>query len=212
MNPDIDELEQIISGINDKIDDKDTVRELVMKSSRTIERISRQIIQLIHNDGDPKDKFTDAFQEASKVKSIAEDYPELYHSGMLRNGFQELAEAHILWAIKSERDIMGPKDINITPESYLLGLGDVVGELRRMILDHLANDELEAARGLLVTMERIKDMLMYYDYPNAILPIKHKQDVARDLVEKTRGDITHCLMNASLKKKMDEVLKKCHAT
>lgn len=205
---DIDELENIILTIDEKLDDKDTVRELLMKSSRTIERISRQIIQLIHNDGDPRDKFNDALQEVSKVKSIVEDYPELYHSGMLRNGFQELAEAHILWSIKNDREILGPRDLNITPDSYLLGLGDVVGELRRMILDSLAEDELEKARSLLTDMERIKDLLLHFDYPNAVLPIRHKQDVARDLVEKTRGDVTRSITNSALRKKMDELLEK----
>ena len=205
---DIDELENIILTIDEKLDDKDTVRELVMKSSRTIERISRQIIQLIHNDGDPRDKFNDALREVSKVKSIVEDYPELYHSGMLRNGFQELAEEHILWSIKNDREILGPRDLNITPDSYLLGLGDVVGELRRMILDSLAEDELEKARSLLTDMERIKDLLLHFDYPNAVLPIRHKQDVARDLVEKTRGDVTRSITNSALRKKMDELLEK----
>ncbi len=204
----MENLENIIKNIDEKLDDKDVVRELVMKSSRTLERISRQMIQLIHNDVDPRDKFNDAFQEASKVKSIVEDYPELYHSGMLRNGFQEFAEAHILWSIKSDKEIMSPKELNITPDSYLLGLADVVGELRRMILDHLADDELDTARKLLVKMERIKDMLLHFDYPNAVLPIKHKQDVARDLVEKTRGDVTRCITNAALKAKMDELLEK----
>ncbi len=202
----ISRLREIISEIDSKLDDKDTVRELVMKSSRTIERLSRQIIQSIHNDEEPRELFNEAFQEISKVKSIVEDYPELYYSGLLRNGFQEIAEAHILWAIKSGNSIMSPKELDITSGSYVLGLGDVVGELRRMVLDKLADGKLNEARKLLLIMEQIKDMLMIFDYPNAVLPVKHKQDIARDLVEKTRGDVTNALINTSLKNKMDELL------
>lgn len=202
----INRLKEIVNDIDEKLDDKDTVRELVMKSSRTIERLSRQIIQEIHNNEDPREKFNEAFQEISKVKSIVEDYPELYYSGMLRNGFQELAEAHILWAIKSGNSLMTPKELDITPGSYVLGLGDVVGELRRMALDNLADSKVNDARRLLEIMEQIKDILMIFDYPNAVLPVKHKQDIARDLVEKTRGDVTNALINTSLKNKMDDLL------
>ncbi len=201
----VSKLREIITEIDSKLDDKDTVRELVMKSSRTIERTSRQIIQLIHNDEEPRETFNEAFQEISKVKSIVEDYPELYNSGMLRNGFQELAEAHILWAIKSGDNIRTPKELGITAGSYVLGMGDVVGELRRMVLDNLAEGKLNDARKLLRLMEQIKDMLMIFDYPNAVLPVKHKQDIARDLVEKTRGDVTNALINTSLKNKMNDL-------
>ncbi len=202
----ISKLKETIKELDTKLDDKDTVRELVMKSSRTIQRTSRQIIQLIHIGEEPREKFNEAFQEISKVKSIVEDHPELYYSGMLRNGFQELAEAHILWAIKSGNSIMTPKELDITPDSYILGLGDVVGELRRMVLDSLAEGKLNDARKSLHMMEQIKDMLMIFDYPNAVLPVKHKQDIARDLVEKTRGDVTNALINTNLKNKMDELL------
>ncbi len=99
---DIETLIDIVKDIGEGLDDKDTVRELAIKSSRTIERLSRQMIQEIHKGEGSREKFNEAQQEVSKVKSIIEDYPELYHSGFLRNGFQELAEAHILWAISRD--------------------------------------------------------------------------------------------------------------
>lgn len=203
----ISKIEEIVEDIDDKLDEKDTVRELVLKSSRAIERLSRQIIQKIHNGEDPQDDFNEALQEVSRVKSIVEDHPELYHSGFLRNGFQELAEAHLIWSISRGEEPDGPEGLGITPSSYLVGLGDVVGELRRMTLDALAEDDLKRAKLLLDKMEKIKDMLMTFDYPKAIAPIKHKQDIARDLVEKTRGDVTRSIMNTEMRKKMDELLE-----
>lgn len=204
----MDALVGILDDIDEKFDDKDTVRELALKSSRVIRRISSQMIQDIHRGTFDRRKMNQALQEVSKIQSIVEDYPELYHSGFLRNGFQELAEAHILWRISEDKEPNPPEELGITPSSYLLGLADVVGELRRFSLDALTEGDLEEAKDCLEKMEIIKDNLMGFDYPKAIVPLKHKQDVARDLVEKTRGDLATSVRSDRLQDKMDDLLDK----
>ncbi|MGM0404678.1 MAG: translin family protein [Thermoplasmatota archaeon] len=204
----LDELEQEVKKIDGQLDDKDTVRELALKSSRAIRRLSRKIIKEIHQDCNPQQSFNEAIQEVSKLKSIIEGYPELFHSGFLRNGFQELAEAHILWALTSDRELMGAKELDITPSAYLLGLADVIGELRRQCLEKLTEGDVQRAEELLDAMSHIKDMLMELDYPKAIIPIKNKQDIARALVEKTRGDIAISSNREKLREDIDELLKK----
>ncbi|MFW6041060.1 MAG: translin family protein [Thermoplasmatota archaeon] len=205
---DIGNLEEIIGEIDNQLNDKDTVRELALKSSRAIRRLSRRIIKEIHNNKDPQETFKEALQEVSKIKSIIEDYPELFHAGFLRNGFQELAEAHLLWSISDEEvSFKKPEELGITPSSYLVGLGDLIGELRRMTLDELTEGNIEEAEELLDKMETIKDMLNEFDYPQAIVPLKNKQDIARSLVEKTRGDIAISSRNEMLKDKIDELLE-----
>lgn len=199
---------KIIEDIDEKLDDKDTVRELALKSSRVIRRLSHQMIQEIHRGSFDRGKMNEALKEVSKIQSIVEDYPELYHSGFLRNGFQELAEAHILWKINDGEEPNPPEELGITPSSYLLGLADVVGELRRSSLDALTEGDLEKARVYLKKMEMIKDNLMRFDYPKAIVPLKHKQDVARDLVEKTRGDLATFIRSDQLQEKMNHLLEK----
>ncbi len=204
----LNELEQQIKELDRQLDDKDTVRELALKSSRAIRRQSRKMIKEIHQGEDPQESFNEAIQELSKLKSIIEGYPELFHSGFLRNGFQELAEAHILWALTSDRELMGAKELDITPSAYLLGLADVIGELRRKCLEKMTEGDIERAEELLNAMSRIKDMLMELDYPNAIIPIKNKQDMARSLVEKTRGDVAASSNRKKLRDDIDELIKK----
>ncbi len=204
----LDRLEQIVEDVDDSLDDKDTVRELAMKSSRAIRRLSRKVIQGIHRGEEPKeirDTLNEAFKEVSKVKSIIESHPELYHAGFLRNGFQELAEAHLIWALSQDEELKTPQELDITPSSYLLGLGDTIGELRRMTLDELTEGNVKKAKELHSKMETIRDMLMAIDYPKAIVPLRNKQDLARNLVEKTRGDIANAVRNDQLMEKMDRL-------
>ncbi|MFW6083340.1 MAG: translin family protein [Thermoplasmatota archaeon] len=203
----IETLEKIVSDIDNKLDDKDTVRELALKSSRAVRRLARKIIQSIHRGENPQNTLQEALEEVSKVKSIVEGHDELYHSGFLRNGFQELAEAHILWCISQDKEPKPPEEMDLTPSSYLLGLADVVGELRRMILNKLDNGDIEKAKELLEKMERIKDMILEFDYPKAIVPLRNKQDIARNLVEKTRGDLINSIQNEKLMNKMDEFIE-----
>ena len=203
----MDTLKNIVEDIDDQIEDKDTVRELVMKSSRAIRRISKKVIQEIHRGNECREELQEALGEVSKIKSIVDDHLELYHAGFLRNGFQEFAEAHILWSMDNDEEPKTPEELDITPSSYVLGLADVVGELRRMVLDELAEGNVERARELHGKMEYIKNMLMEFEYPNALLPIKNKQDMARNLVEKTRGDIANSIRNERLIEKMDELME-----
>lgn len=203
----IEKLQEIVKDIDEKLEEKDTVRELAMKSSRAIRRISKNVIQDIHRDEETDASLKEAQQEVNKLKSIIEDHPELYHSGFLRNGFQEYAEAHILLSLSQGKKPKSPKELDITPSSYILGLADVVGELRRMILDELTEGETERAKELHEKMEYIKDMIMDFEYPNAIVPIRNKQDTARNLVEKTRGDIASSVRNEKLIDKMDDMME-----
>lgn len=204
----IEDLELIVDDINETLEEKDTVRELAMKSARAIRRLSREMIRNIQNGEDPQEEFNEAVQEISKVKSIIEDHPELYHAGFLRNGFQELAEAHILYALREDKELRKPSELSITPSAYLMGLADVVGEMRRMVLSELTDGDVEEARELMEQMGKIKDMLMNFDYPKAIVPIKNKQDMARSIVEKTRGDLAISSRREELREDIDELLEK----
>ncbi len=202
----IETLRDIVEDVDEELEDKDMVRELAMKSSRAIRRISKNVIKDIHRDESTDSSLKDVQEEINKLKSIIEGHPELHHSGFLRNGYQEYAEAHVLLSISEGKEPKDPDELDITPSSYVLGLADVVGELRRMILDALTQGDIERAKELHKKMEDVKDMIMDFDYPNAIVPIRNKQDTARTLVEKTRGDIANLVRNEDLKEKMDELM------
>lgn len=199
-------LESIVEKADERFEEKDTVRELAMKSARAIRRISKNVIQDIQRGEEIEDGLKEAQEEINKIKSIIEDYPELYHAGFLRNGFQEFAEAHILLSLSRGEKPKTPEKLDITASSYVLGLADVVGELRRMALDELSEGNVEEAKELHQKMEYIKDMIMDFEYPNAILPIRNKQDTARTLVEKTRGDIASSARNENLMRKIDDLM------
>jgi translin len=65
----------------------------------------------------------------------------------------------------------------------------VVGEVRRIVLDRLGRDDLVGAEAGLVLMERLTQSLLRFDTTRAIVQLKPKQDTARALLERTRGEV-----------------------
>ena len=198
-------LKDIIGQIESRLDEKDEVRELALKSSRVIGRLSSASIHGLHKAEDSDTPLREAREEAMKLRSVLEDHPDLVHSGFVENALQELCEASIIHAISTGKPLPGPKECAATDAAYLLGLGDVVGEIRRFALEELRRGNVARAAEHLKTMEDIFDVLIRFDYPTALVALKHKQDVARSLIEKTRGEVAVATRGKALEDKLDRI-------
>ena len=195
-------LENIIDKIDKHIDEKDKIREKILRSSREIIIRCRKAIQCLHRN---LIKEADGFiQEASTklatLYELTKEYPDLGHAGFVENAAQEYVEAHCLYNIIQGEDLPDPDTIQTTYSSYLLGLCDVVGELRRGALDSILAGDASKANEYMNHMDEIYDAIMSFDYPSGLIPIKRKQDMVRGLIEKTRGE----LAVASCERRIDD--------
>ena len=195
-------LENIIDKIDKHIDGKDKIREKTLRSSREIIIRCRKAIQCLHRN---QIKEADGFiQEASTklatLYELTKEYPDLGHAGFVENAAQEYVEAHCLYNIIRGEDLPDPDTIQTTYSSYLLGLCDVVGELRRGALDSILVGDASKANEYMNHMDEIYDAIMSFDYPSGLIPIKRKQDMVRGLIEKTRGE----LAVASCERRIDD--------
>ncbi len=195
-------LNNIIKKIDKHIDKKDKIREQALKSSRDIIIGCRKAIQLIHRDSipDAKNYIKEASAKLADLYNLTKDYPDLFHAGFVENAAQECVEAYCLLNIKSGKELPDPDDIKTTYSSYLMGLCDVVGELRRGALDFILDGETTKANEYLNYMDKIYDAIMSLDYPSGLIPIKRKQDILRSLIDKTRGE----LAIASFEQRIDD--------
>jgi len=111
-------------------------------------------------------------------------------AALAHDAFQEGVEACLLEALAADRPLPGPDELHVEPESYLLGLGDAVGEVRRLVLHDLAHGRVDDAERRLALLEALYRILLRFETTRAIVPLKPKQDAARGIVEKTRGEVT----------------------
>lgn len=203
-------LEEISSRIRNNLDIKDRTREEGLKISREIVRECRTASFALH--GKNFEKASNSIEAAGKGLKKLEGrfagHADIYYAGFVEHAQQEYSEVVVLYSLLKDegkiQDLPSPDELGVEYVAYLNGLGDVVGELRRHILDLIREDDFEKAEVFLEIMENIHATLMDFDYPDAITGgLRRKTDVSRSLIEKTRGDV----VNAIRQKKLELAMK-----
>jgi translin len=102
--------------------------------------------------------------------------------------------------IGGSQQLPGPDDLGVTPAAYLNGMSEAIGECRRAVLDLLRHGEVARAESLLQAMDDMYYVLVTMDYPDAITGhLRRSTDVARSIIEKTRGDLSVSLVQRDLR-------------
>lgn len=205
------EFSAILQGLRNEIEADDKVREKILPSSRDAVRKCSESVKKTH-----KGMYAEAralITEAHKIIMDAEhdmiDSDFVSKSKPLDVAYQELAEAVNLLSLIEQGKFTAPHEYGIPSRPYLTGLADAIGELRRAALDFLRQDEVDRAENLLGFMDEILEGLQTFDYPNALVPdLRRKCDVARSLIERTRGDLTRAVGQNRLVKELSNFEKR----
>ena len=127
-------------------------------------------------------------------------FPDLYYAGYTQDAIKEFAEASITCALIENRPLPMPDELGLENATYLNGLAEVTGELRRRCLDILRQGYSDEAERLLACMDEIYAMLVTLDYPDAVTNgLRRQTDLVRGIVERTRGDLTLSLREQHLR-------------
>jgi translin len=194
-------LKTVLKEVKKELMQKDKVRENAQESMRKATSLSKQAILRIHQKKfDEAKKLIETATEAiSQLQGLAGEYPEIIYSGMFSAALQEYAEANIFLKLIEESRFVSPKEINVPAVDYVLGLADAVGEYRRLTLDALREGNVTKGEKCLELMDEIFIELMAMDEAYMFVPgLRRKCDVARKIIEITRGDITHEVRRKSL--------------
>jgi len=203
-------LKAILEKIQEELSGREEVREEVQRDMRKATRLSKQAIQVTHQErfDDAKVMLKEAKMLFAKLHDTAKDYPYMLYSGSVGAAFEEHAEAHILLMLIQEDRFVTPKEIDVPVTPYVLSLGDVIGELRRRALDLIRRGNVEAAEKSLERMEHIYSELTALDDAYIIIKgLRRKGDVARHLIEITRGDITSEVRRSALERSISKLEK-----
>ena len=176
-------------------------RNKAMESSRIITRKTKNMIHAIHVRDDYAAIADDIRKDVDELNDYLKDELSVYYLGVVQDALGEYAEAFIFASVVERKDVPSCDSLGITPQAWLMGLADSIGEMRRMILAYLLDSDLENARYLFERMDSIGDDVLSFDVPDAIVPVRRKQDVARSIIEKTRSDITNAVMLAQNNKR-----------
>ena len=201
-------LENIVDNIRQDFDTLSTARDKALVQARQLTRACSLAIRAVHRDDhDEMDaKLAEAHELAKTLTEDLKDHPQLFHAGYTQDALKEYVEAKNTCALIQNQPLQTPEELGVVNSTYLKGLSEVVGELRRRILDILRHGYSEEAERLLSHMDEIYAVLVTIDYPDAITyGLRRQTDIARSIIEKTRGDITFSLRGEHLEQAIEQL-------
>ena len=199
-----------LSGLSDpirqRLDEKYAARERALPAARRSVRASANAIRAIH-----RSDFEAAAQLIAESRraldeglGAVERHADIRHAGYLHDAEKEYAEANLTLALVREELLPSPADLGVDDAPYLNGVSEAIGEGRRRVLDLLREGAVDDAERLLDVMEEMYGVLVTMDYPDAMtMNLRRSTDVARSLLEKTRGDLAVSAVQKDLRDALD---------
>jgi translin len=194
-------LEHIADNIRHNFDIRTAARDKALAQARQLTRACSLAIRAVHRDdaNEMNERLAEAHKLAEALTTDLQDHPDLFFAGYTQDALKEYVEANVTCALIQNQPLLTPEELGVVNATYLNGLAEVVGELRRRILDILRHGYSEEAERLLGYMDEIYSVLVTIDYPDAITNgLRRQTDIARSIIEKTRGDITFSLRGEHL--------------
>ncbi len=195
-----------LNKIAKSLEDIQEAREFLLKNTREIIILCSRSIIAVHK-GDlknGKNNLKQADKLLKKYKKKATDGLRRY----LITPEQEFVEAACLIAIVEKKEIPSDEKLSVMPESYVLGLLDCVGELKRMVFDKIRIDKIDEATRIFEVMESLYLHLYTFSlYDKVVKEARRKIDVNRILVDDVRSAITEEKRRAELIKALQKLEK-----
>ena len=197
-------LDEIADRLRITLDAQNDARDKALVQTRTLTRHCAHAIRAVHRQ--EREKAAEELEEARKIVDgvisfLKTDHPNLYFAGYTQDALKEYAEAKIVYALVDDLPLPTPEELDMEPPTYLKGLAEAVGELRRRIMDILRGGHSQEAERLLSHMDEIFAVLVTMDYPDAVTyGLRRQTDITRGIIERTRGDITLSFRQQQLEK------------
>jgi translin len=201
-------LEEIADRIHRSFEVCTEERDRALAQARTLTRHCANAIRAVHRDelNLASEHLEEARLLAKSLRENLANLPEFYYAGYTQDALKEYAEAALVYALINNTQFPSPEDLLLEAATYLQGLAEAVGELRRRVLDMLLKGNPSEAERLLGEMDDIYAILVTMDYPDAITGgLRRLTDVARGIIERTRGDFTLSLRQERLENSLHEL-------
>jgi translin len=204
----MDKLEKIAEQIRQTFDAQTATRDKALGQARALTRACALSIRAVHrNETDVMQGHLDEARKlAESLRSDLAEFPAFFYAGYTQDSLKEFAEASITCALIRHLPLPTPEELSLPLNTYLNGLAESVGEMRRRCLDMLRQDNSAEAERLLGHMDDIFAILVTMDYPDAITNgLRRQTDVIRAIIERTRGDVTFSLRGEKLEKSLSRL-------
>jgi translin len=161
----------------------------LIKGTRDVVMLCSKSIVAMHHS-----QLEDAKSKMDQAKAMLEEFRKFAGHDLYRYiavAEQELVEAYALKSVMDDKPMPSMRELGVIGESYLTGLLDCVGEIKRLVYDRMRSGKGKDAEKLFATMEEIYNAIYPLAvYDNIVSGLRRKLDVARMLIEDIRATVT----------------------
>jgi translin len=197
------DLDPLADGFRSRFDLRMRARERALTAARSGIRSCANAIRAAHRgEWDEAERLMrEAKASIDEGLDAVRDHPEIRFAGYLQDAQKEYAEARITQALLTgAAETPDATALGVEDAPYLNGMAEAIGEGRRFVLDLLRQGDVDRGESVLGAMEDLYGVLVSMDYPDAITGnLRRSTDVARSLIEKTRGDLSNAIVQRNLR-------------
>lgn len=204
---DSSKFEEDISSISRFLESQEERRETLIKESREVILLCSKAIINAHSGmmDEAKESLDKVRTRLKKLSKTAEQDLAKY----IIAAQMEYVEASAFVRLIEENYIASIKDFEVEPSSYVLGMLDVIGEIKRKVFDDVRTGKKDEAERLFVAAERIYSLLKpLAAYDNLVPGIRKKLDVDRILLEDMRALMTEEARRDKLLRQMEKLTER----
>lgn len=200
-----------VEEINKKFKDIEERRNAIIKGTRDATILCSKAIVSMHSH-----KKNESIEYIEKSKKLLKQFKELGKDDLQKYLYiaeQEFVEAYCLFSIAENAAIPGKRSLEVSDISYVMGLLDCIGEIKRMIIDKIRSEGTSNVTALFELMDKIYGTIYPLAvYDNLMPGLRKKLDVSRILIENVRAIITEEKRRTIMIEKIDEFEKKIMAS
>jgi len=196
-----------VEEINKKFKDIEERRNAIIKGTRDATILCSKAIVSMHSH-----KKNESIEYIEKSKKLLKQFKELGKDDLQKYLYiaeQEFVEAYCLFSIAENSAIPGKRSLDVSDISYVMGLLDCIGEIKRMIIDKIRSEGTSNVTALFELMDKIYGTIYPLAvYDNLMPGLRKKLDVSRILIENVRAIITEEKRRTIMIEKIEEFEKK----
>jgi len=185
----LEHVQTDIEEINKKFKDIEERRNTIIKGTRDATILCSKAIVSMH-----AHKKNESLEYIEKAKKLLQQFRELGKDDLQKYLYvaeQEYVEACCLFSIAQDNAIPSMKSLEVYDISYVMGLLDCIGEIKRMIIDKIRTEGISNVNTLFELMDRIYGTIYPLAvYDNLMPGLRKKLDISHILIENVRAIIT----------------------
>ncbi len=144
----------------------DADREELIKQSRVVLKLSKQVIYALHRDElkEVEKLVAEIQQEKKKMDGIAKRHAALQFEGSFFVSRQEYVEALLYYHYLKDKKIVSSRELGVSAVEYVLGLCDLTGELLRKGVFLAGKGRFEEVVQIAAVVDEIYGALLKCDF------------------------------------------------